>query len=300
MLRLLLPLSAALLAGCEALDSPQPPAPDDPLAAVQRSVAALESRLDSSRTLYEEIVKQLEGIRAQMALQDGRLSMAETQMADLETRLKAGPATSPPSLPSPPAPAVDQEAAIRKIQQVLGALREGKIKELEAVQDLLPHAAVAAPLLFDELRRTLPDPKYTPVLEKILGTLPSETLRTPLARALEEEGLRGPAARVIRDTGSRDLSTLLEKHLDGADEDLRVTLAEALVRCKNPAGSAHLVSLLHSEKWYIQTIAIDTLRRINRGQDFGYDPRAQAEHNRPAIERWEEWLENFGAALFEE
>ena len=100
-------------------------------------------------------------------------------------------------------------------------------------------------------------------------------------------------------TGDREISRILEESVSGDDEDLRLMAGESMVRCRNAAGVPVLVQCLRSEQRDTRTIAINALRPLNRGGDFGYRAMQTPSENASAIKQWDEWSEKFGKTIFD-
>jgi HEAT repeat protein len=178
-------------------------------------------------------------------------------------------------------------------------LRTGKARTDDAVAALKPIAKDAVPLLLEELKKNIAEIKYAVQLELILSKLPPGDLKIPLGKALEDRTLRQSAARIVGAAGDKELSKVLENYTSVSDDDFRLEAGAALVQCKNAAGIPPLVQSLKSAEWTNRTIAIDLLRKVNKGQDYGYKPRGTSEENAEAIKQWEEWAEKFGKTIFE-
>ena len=76
-------------------------------------------------------------------------------------------------------------------------------------------------------------------------------------------------------------------------------VGESLVLCRNGKGIPILIVSLRSGEMTTRTIAIAALKRLARGQDFGYRPQATHEANATALQSWTEWFEKGGKTVFE-
>jgi hypothetical protein len=262
--------------------------------------------------LYEEMVKRVTGLEKTVGQMDILTNTMKAQVARLEDQVKTLNAQvealskAPPSgTPvTPGQPAVEQaklkiEDILLEIQTVLAELRGGKIKADEAAVRLKPWAQHAAPQLVAELRSSLAKFEYAKQLESILAKFPPVELKVPLQGALKQRGIREAAARVIGATGDKELSHILEEYLGDTDEDFRLAVGDALVRCRNGSGIPLLLSSLKSDQSATRTIAISALKKINRGEDLGYKPQLTPEANAAGIKAWDDWSDKFAKTLFE-
>ncbi len=260
--------------------------------------------------LYEEMVAQTGNVSKDVAKSQALLADLQARMDRLEDQVRSLAAScSSPAPKTVQGPTLQESAAgqaMKTVEQIIletetavAAVRAGKLKPEEAAHQLKPHAKHAAPRIIDEIRRSLTQIEYTILLEAILSKLPPEELKTPLQKALGDKAVRLSAARVVGAAGDRELSKILEEAAAGDDEDMRLMAGESLVRCRNAAGIPALVMCLRSEQRDTRTIAINALRSINRGEDFGYRAALPPMENAAAIKQWDEWVEKFGRAVFE-
>jgi hypothetical protein len=239
-----------------------------------------------------------------MKAQVARLEdLARTMQGQIDALGKA-PAPNPGN-PGNPGPAADAppkmkiEEILLEVETVLTQLRGGKLKTEEALTRLKPFAQHAAPRMLTELRESLTRYDYAKQLESIMGKFPPAELKVPLQGALKRPGIREAAARVVGATGDKELSKILEDYLAETDEDFKLNVGDALVRCRNGSGIPLLLQCLKSDQGSTRTIAISALKKINRGEDLGYKPQLSLEANAGAIKAWDEWSDKFAKTLFE-
>lgn len=261
-----------------------------------RRINVLEAKNNSAVAFYEDLSKKVVDLHKRLSDLSNQFIVLQTANADLESRLKAGAAAAPAVVGDGGPPA--DENAIRKTELTLKALKSGEADETTTIRELFPFARVAAPLVMEELRRNLISPKYAPTLERVLSTLPVDAVRGSVAEAAKSREMLAPVSRIVGALGDLELSKILAGTLASADEDLRLEIASALVKCKNPDGLLPLVNLLRSEKWDIRMLAIDALKKINRGADYGFNARASAAENEAAVAKWKTWQREFGPNLF--
>ncbi len=283
---------------------------------LQSLKATMSDKNDLQLKLYEDLL-------AKRGPEVERLGKAEILMADLLARMErleadmkslaaaasgaaprtaqAGPPKEGQANPEDPG-----KMTIKTVEQILletesaiASVRAGKAKPEEAAHQLKPYARHAAPRILDEMRRSITQIEYTIQLEAVLSKLPPEDLKVPLQKALSDKGVRLSAARVVGAAGDRELSRILEEAASGDDEDLRLMAGESMARCRNPGGVPALVQCLRSGQRDTRTIAINALRPLNRGGDFGYRAQLPPMENAAAIKQWDEWAEKFGKSIFD-
>ncbi|MBV8881929.1 MAG: HEAT repeat domain-containing protein [Planctomycetaceae bacterium] len=310
-LMLAVPAIAVLaLIGC--IDVAEKEDVDDIHAKLDKLSAQVAQKNDMQALLYEELVKRANGLEKKVGEMDILTGAMKAQVAGLEDKVKTLQAQvealskAPPSgSPAGNTPAAETaktlkiEEILLEIQTVLAELRSGKIKADEAATRLKPWAQHAAPQLVTELRNSLAKFEYAKQLESILAKLPPADLKVPLQGALKQRGIREAAARVIGATGDKELSHILEEYVGEQDEDFRLAVGDALVRSRNGSGIPLLLSSLRSEQSATRTIAISTLKKINRGDDMGYKPQLSPEANAEKIKAWDDWSDKYAKTLFE-
>lgn len=278
--------------------------------------AEVTNKNDFQVQLYQEMSSATIQLRERLGKIDLLLADLQSRLDRLEgeVRALAAASTGTPPRPSPATPAPEEalppdetgKTSIKTVEQILletesmiAALRAGQLRPEEAAHRLKPYARHAIPRLLDEMRRSITRIDFTIQLEGVLAKMPPKELKAPLQKALGEAALRLTAARIVGSTGDFELSKILEEAAAGDDEDLRLVAGESLVRCRNAAGISPLVRCLRSPQRDTRTIAINALRPINRGLDFGYRAFLPPEENADAIQQWEEWAEKLGKFVFE-
>ncbi len=304
--------AAAALAMIGCVDLVEKEDIDNMSAKIDKLGAQVAQKNDMQALLYEELVKRTNGLEKKVGEMDIAVNTMKAQVERLEDQTKTmraqieslskgtGGAVSVPGQPGgDEAKKVKIEDILLEVQTTLSELRSGKIKADEAAARLKPWAQHAAPILITELRGSLTRFEYAKQLESILAKFPPAELKVPLQGALRQRGVREAAARVIGTIGDKELAKLLEEYLAEGDEDFRLSVGDALVRCRNGSGIPLLLFSLKSEQSSTRTIAISALKKINRGEDLGYKPQLSAEANAGAIKAWDEWSDKFAKTLFE-
>jgi hypothetical protein len=278
---------------------------------VDKLSAQVVQKNDMQALLYEELVKRTNGLEKKVGEMDIMLGTMKTQVARLEDlartmrgeldALGKAPSSNPanPNQPSVESAKTRLEDILLEVETVVTQLRGGKLKIEEAVARLKPFAQHAAPRLLTELRESLTRVDYAKQLEIVLGKLPPAELKVPLQGALKRPGLREAAARIVGTTGDKELSKILEDYLAEGDEDFKLNVGDALVRCRNGSGIPLLLQCLRSDQGTTRTIAISALKKLNRGEHLGYKSQASVESNAAAIKAWDEWSDKFAKTLFE-
>jgi hypothetical protein len=304
-----IPALAALAAvGC--VDMAEKQDVDDVTTKVDKLGAQLAQKNDMQALLYEEVVKRLNGLEKKVGEMDILTTTMKAQVARLEDQTKTLSAQVEALSKAPPSGAPIQpggEAAksmkiediLLEIQTVLAELRAGKLKTDEAAAKLKPWAQHAAPQLITELRNSLAKFEYCKQLEAILAKFPPAELKVPLQDALRHRGIRETAARIVGATGDKELSHILEEYIGENDEDFRLAVGDALVRCHNGAGIPLLLASLRSDQSSTRTIAISALKKINRGLDMGYKPQLPPDANAEGLKAWDDWSEKYAKNLFD-
>jgi hypothetical protein len=262
--------------------------------AQQNALQALtcEKLVDANRGLVERVT-QAENL---LKVSQAEIKVLQDQVKTLQAQVASGAAAAPDSRPAPAGKVEGPAVPARKIEDILldieaaiTGLSSGKLKREEAAAQLKPHAAHAAPRLIEEVRGSPTRFEYVKQLEWVLAQLPPRDLKVFLREALTQRGSRDSAARVIGMT----------KHAGTPDDDFRLLLGDSLVACRNAAGIPPLVQSLKSDQNATRTIAIAALKRVNRGESFGYSAPLSPEQNANAIKSWEEWAQKFGPTIFD-
>lgn len=270
--------------------------------AMKKRVDELERDMNSKNgkmtTLYEAIVDKQENLGKRVSEIEAIAKILDTSVKRIEDRLKKGVENPDSGTGSRTDEPKTPDAATRTSEALL-LLKTARSTVDDTVATLKPIAKDAAPLLCDELRRSYADPRYSNQLVAILSNLPPEAVRTPVTATLQETGIaRIYAARIIGNLKDLETSKALEVYADTKDEDFRLVLGESMVNCRNAAGVPLLVASLKSTVFSNRVIAVDILRRLTKGDDFGFRP-SKPELNDDAVKKWEEWAQGEGKKIFD-
>jgi hypothetical protein len=305
--------SLLVLAAVGCIDAAEKSDIDAVAARIDKLSAQNAQKNDMQALLYEELVKRTNGMEKKVGDMDILLTtmkaqverledLAKTMRAQIEQLSKAPPSAGPAVLGTPgqeAAKALKIEDIQLEIVTVLTELRSGKLKTDEAATRLRPYAQHAAPRILQELRESIARYEYAKQLEIILARFPAAELKVPLQEGLKQRLTRESCVRVVGAVRDLELSRILEDYLAEGDEDSKLAIGDALVRCRNGSGIPLLLVSLKSEQNTTRTIAIAALKKINRGDDLGYRPQLSPEANAGPIKSWEEWSDKFAKTVFE-
>lgn len=304
---------AATAAGCAAAAKPEE------VKKVRDDLEKLEITVTNNNNLqahlYDRVVDANRALTDKVAKMERLVMALEATIERLERQGPAAAAAPPVPVASPEGnktagaseeripPATPPKKSIEDVlaesESSLAQLRERKATEEEVAARLRPYAKDAAPYLMGELRRAVTKVDFTKQIETVLSKFPAADLLVPLEKALGDRLIRLSSARIVGALRDKGLSRILEAHASSDDEDFRLAVGEALVRCRNVAGIPALVQSLRSAQTDTRIIAISTLKAVNRGQDFGYKAPLDADRNAAAIRAWEEWADKFGKTIFD-
>ena len=243
----------------------------------------------------------------QVRIMSAELKVLMDQVKTLQAQIVAigpgpGPSPGPGPAPLPVEPGTRPKSADdiqSDIEAALAGLSSGKLKKEEAAAHLKPHPVYATPRVIEEIKRSPTRFEYVKQLEYVLTQLSTKELKVFLREALTQRGTRDSSARVVGLVRDSELGRLLEEHTATPDEDFRLLCGDSLVACRNAAGIPLLVQSLKSEQNATRTIAFSALKRVNRGETFGYSAPLAPEQNAAAIKSWEDWAQKFGPTLFD-
>lgn len=312
MMRFALPAAVLLLAACESYPDQQTEADD-----LRKQISKVEMDLAREKDGFKYYAEQLGNNQKANAERLAKIEMTtaglETTIRHLEEQIRtlnaqlaaaqAAPArpgaSAGPGEPSAP-PQKKLEDVLLEIETTVAQLQSEKLRAPEAGTLLKPYARHAVPRLLEEIGRNVARLDYVKQVEGVLALMPPAELQLPLREALHKPGIRDSAVRVVGETRDASLAKILEEHAGSADEDFRLIVGEALVNARNPAGLPPLVQALKSEQNASRTIAISALKKVNRGEDFGYRSYLAPSQNAQAVKAWEDWSTTLGPRIFEQ
>lgn len=300
-------LGTALLGACGLMEQKEPPKAD-----LARAHKAMELRMETRDENYKRAIEDLsrmfrETVEAAGRLQ-GRIVQLEARLDRVDERL-AGRAAPPRMVPSQPStfrptsyqpgrsPAITPmaipsapTARAERFAEISSILKDPTFSQLGAIKkELAAMPAEATAFLMNEIKRAPADIKLAKRAEEIIASFPPVEVRAPLARALQDPQLRVMAAWIVNDMASPAYAEVLRDFTTDPDPDFQLAIGAALVSCRDKAGVPFLIRGLSSELMANRIVAIQNLKRINRGESYGFNWQSNAAQNAEAIKQWEGW-----------
>jgi hypothetical protein len=244
----------------------------------ERRFLQLEARIaklsDSFERYYQDLSKEFERLKKRMIDMEGDLIYLKAKL----------------STPEPPPKESPNQVQLRRIKNIIQALKSGSISPEGAITDL----SKMSPTATAELVKSLQDAKrrgdfnFTEKLEIVLGGMEPEDLSKKLLPLLEEKGLENSVIKIVGYRRKLSLSKAIERLLNSPDRDLRFLCAEALIKCKNKKAIPSLIEFLRVAEGGYNILAFDLLKRYVK-RSFGYKIYAPPRENKEAIRAWENW-----------
>jgi hypothetical protein len=274
------PVVAAILAlvGCSSVETQD--SPEDRLTKME---IQLTTKIDKEHALVSELTEEILRLKREITRLDNENQMLKIDLKRLGERIDQAGSSGTRSGP----PAADLSEIGMKIDQALAKLRTTGNDE-EAAQVLVPLARYSAPKMAEAMKQVA-SPEYLADLEKVLAKCPPSDLKAPLEEAAKDRVRRTSAARVVGATGDKELSRILEPWLGDPDPSVQVEVGQALIACKNRMGVPPLLKALAASESEIRFRAILSLKRLNKGETYGYDMNKSADDNAAALKAWEAW-----------
>ena len=290
-----LSIAAAIIVILSGLPVHTAPPPQETL---QDKVAKLEAqmtqKLDKAYTYYTELTDQFRRMERRVAALESENQLLRIDVKKLTERLDAAGAAGPRGVPGP---GPDLAEVGMKIDQALAKLKTtGNVDE--ATRELVPVARYAVTKLAEALGQ-VGSPDYVASVEMVLARCPTDELRGPLEAAVKDRARRTSVARVIGSVADPALSKMLEPFTGDSDPIAQVALGQALLDCKNKMGVPPLLKALEAPESEIRFLAVRSLKRVNKGETYGFDMNKKADENAAAIKAWNDWWQKEGPKLFE-
>ena len=292
----LLSAAAALLAvmGCSSVEQEPPDTVEDKLTKLEVQMTA---KLDKAHAVFTELTDNYMRLQRRVGDLESDNKMLQIEVKRLNDKVETAGAASPRTSEQPQGPSPDMpEIGIRIDQAMVKLKTTGNVDE--AAKELVPLSRYSVVKLVEALKQiSLPD--YVADVEKVLAKCSPLDLKTPLEEAAKDRSRRSSVARVVG--GSRDpgLSRILEPHAGDSDPVVQVEIGQALVACRNKAGVPPLLKALAAPESEIRFRAILSLKRLNKGETFGYNMNQSADENAAALKAWQDWWQKEGPKLFE-
>ena len=267
--------------------------PSDPQDKLTKLEIQMTQKLDKANAVYDRLIEDFLKMERRVTALGDENQMLKIDIKKLNEKidtLSAGGARSG-------SPAVDMPDVAMKIDQVLAKLKTtGNVDE--AVKELLPLARYSVPKMTEALKQ-IAESDYVASLEKVLAKFPATELKVPLEETAKDRIRRMSVARVVGLVGDRELSKILETYTGDSDAIVQVEVGQALLACKNRMGVPPLLKALGATESEIRFRAIFSLKRLNKGETYGFDMNKNAADNDLAIKTWYDWWAREGQKLFE-
>jgi len=290
-------LSAALVAaaatGCSSVDEQPPDTVEDKLTKLEVQMTA---KLDKAHAVFTELTDNYMRLQRRVADLESENGMLKIEVKRLTEKVELAGAAAPRS-DQPQVPGPDLAEVGMKIDQALAKLKTtGNVDE--AAKDLVPLSRYSVTKMVEALKQ-VSQPDYVASVEKVLARCPTIDLKAPLEEAAKDRFRRSSVARVVAGTRDAGLSRILEPFADDPDPVVQVEIGQALIACRNRMGVPPLLKALAASESEIRFRAILSLKRLNKGDTFGYDMNRDADENAAALKAWETWWQKEGPKLFE-
>jgi len=279
-----------VLVGCAGAETDS----QDPQDKLTKLEIQMTQKLDKANAVYDRLIEDFLKMERRVAGLESENSMLKIDIKKLNDKLDQAGSPAPRGGQEP---GVDLAAVGMKIDQVLSKLKTtGNVDE--AVKELMPLARYSVPKLTEALKQVA-SPDYVASLEKVLAKFPAAELKGPLEEAAKDRLRRTSVARVVGGAGDKELSKILEPYTSDPDAIVQVEVGQAMLACKNRMGVPSLLKALGAPESEIRFRAILSLKRLNKGETFGFDMNKSAEENDAAIKAWYDWWARDGQKLFE-
>ncbi len=287
-----LSITAAILVilSCSAVH----PAPQDSLQdKLNKLEVQMTQKLDKAHAVYNELTEKLLRLERRVTDLQSENQMLRIDVKKLTEKVDALSVAGPRGT----GPGLDLAEVSMKIDQALAKLKTtGNVDE--AAKELVPLARYSATKMAEALKQVA-SPDYMSAVEKVLAKCPVDELKGPLEEAAKDRVRRTSAARVIGAVGNKGLSKILEPFTGDSDPIVQVELGQALIACKNRMGVPPLLKALAAPESEIRFRAILSLKRLNKGETYGFDMNQGSEGNSAALKAWHDWWQKEGQKLFE-
>lgn len=280
--------AALVLLSCSTVQS----APQDSLAdKVARLEAQMTQKYDKAHSLVTLLVADVQRLERRLSALESENQLLRIDVKNLTAKLESGGGAQNPG------PGQDLVGVALKIDTALAKLKTtGQVED--AVKELVPLSKYSAERMTEALKQ-IASPDYVASLEKVLARCPPDDLKRPLGEAVKDRIRRTSVARVIGATGDAGLSKILESFTGDPDPIVQVELGQALLACKNKAGVPPLLKALRAPESEVRFRALLTLKRLNKGETYGFDMNKGADENADALKSWDDWWQKEGPKLFE-
>lgn len=291
-------IAAALAAGCGMLT----PKPDEPAeSTVDQQLKAMELRMATRDEQYQAAIQELhknhQELAKRIARQDQVISLVDATVSQIKDKPRppmvpveggTAPVVQPVREATSPVPATADQAA--RFAEIASVLRDPTFADFERIKtELRPNAAAATAFLLREITTHPSDTYLAGRAEDLIRSFPADAVKGPLTRALSDSVARVTAAQLIGHLADPAYAETLHPFTTDLDPTFRLTVAVGLVQCRDKRGVPYLIEGLGSKSLADRIQSIQYLKRINRGETYGYDWQGDADRNATAIGQWRAW-----------
>lgn len=286
----LLSAAAAVLLGCSSGPEETPENAQDKLTKLE---VQMTTKLDKAHQVYSQLTEDHLRLERRVAALESENQLLRIDVKKLSEGLVALGAGGAKAVPGP---AADLSEVGMKIDQALAKLKTtGNVDE--AAKELIPLSRYAVTKLVDGLKQ-VGSAEYASSIERVLARMPAAELKGPLEEAVRDRR-RTSVARIVGERRDPDLSKILEPYTGDSDPMVQVEIGQALLECRNRTGVPALLKALSAPESEIRFRAILSLKRLNKGETYGFDMNKGADENAAAIKAWHDWWLKEGPKLFE-
>jgi hypothetical protein len=266
---------------------------EDEAAKTAKSMEMKLATLDENyRRAIDDLARMNRDAVQQMGRIEQRLVLLESTQDRLREQITARPA-GPVAHNVVPAAAKSIDQAAR-LSEIASMLKDPAFNDLDKVRaELTPIAAQATGFLMQEIRRNPSDLKLVERVDALIGSFPFAEVKAPMTQALRDPQLRVMAAWTIGRTANPEFAPVLREFTTEPDPSFQIAVGVALVQCRDKAGIPFLLKGLGSDLKATRILAIQHLKRINRGEDYAYDWNKSPAANGSSITQWEAWWAAF-------
>ena len=286
-------LALPLLSACSLLESK--PKEDEAAKSAKTMELKLATLDENYRRAIDDLARMNRDTVQLIGRQEQRLVLLESTMDRMKEQAVMRPTNPPPAqnvVAASTQPATIDRAS--RLNEISSMLKDPTFTDIDKIQrELLPRATEATAFLLQEIRRWPSDLKLAGRVETLIGSFPVEEVKAPMAQALRDPQLRVNVAWIIGHLADPAFAPVLREFTTDPDPSFQIAVGVALVQCRDKEGIPFLLAGLGSDQKANRIMAIQNLKKINRGESYGYDWQNGPTQNAPAIAQWEAWWAAF-------
>lgn len=279
-------------------------------ARTQTEIAALHTKCNQLLDIIKAMDKRLKQYEVENEQLRVAIARIESDWAYVKKQAeKQGPApgpngtTEPPNETTSPAPQPSEDKTKLIVEAIAKLKRRMDTPEARDIGDQLkPLAKEAAPRLVAELRDNAMNLAFQKNVKEVLARFPTDALKELFVEGLRDNRLRLTCAEVVGMIADTPFSAVLDEHVSTQDEEFRLVVGEALVRCKRAEGVPLLIATMRSDQETFRFIAIRALKKLKGNDPMGFEYTLDKDSatNKAALARWEKWWDENRDKLFKE